>query len=190
MVSALGLARGKTRGKCPVLSERNLLFIYLKKKHIFIFRSNFALLLSQIISSNINLSLLDNAPNYLLVGCVIQKWFIEFLLTQISIVLKQEWIFTRSLSVPFITLSGFRPKILIISRTASTFTPIGFAWIFLENHQLTKRTGSPASDLEKINLENQISNRLLLTTQWVEIWMQKIAKILGYILFIYVLILL
>ena len=133
---------------------------------------------------------MDNAPNYLLVGCVIQKWFIEFLLTQISIVLKQEWIFTRSLSVPFITLSGFRPKILIISRTASTFTPIGFAWIFLENHQLTKRTGSPASDLEKINLENQISNRLLLTTQWVEIWMQKIAKILGYILFIYVLILL
>ena len=81
------------------------------------------------------------------------KSYFSFL-TQISVVLKQKRIFARSLCVPFVTLSGFRPIILIITRATATFSTKRFARIFFKNHQFTKWTGPATSDLES-NLENQ-----------------------------------
>ena len=67
--------------------------------------------------------------------------------SRLLVVLEQVGFRARASGEPLVTLSGFRPVVLVVSGRASAFAPERFARVLLEDDELSQRTRASASNL-------------------------------------------
>ena len=59
---------------------------------------------------------------------------------------------TGALAVPLVTPPVLRPVVLVVARAAPTVSPVAFAGVSLEHHQIPARTGALATNLVAVTL--------------------------------------